>query len=656
MTPAPAPQARRITQGVIDGIGALRLLVVVALALDAAQGFQVLVVGPANWSVAGAMTTTQLVLTVAAAAATMWLRPWLALALGALVLVLALVNRPTSEEFWLMLVVAVTVGARARVPVILLVVVVQLGYAMLFGLRVERRYPGAGAQAAFAVVAFCAVGYTAGLVVRRLMRVLEGRRHRSAELERENAEIRAAERRRLADDLQTVVTGGLATIRRQLDQLRSEAGDGMAIRRGLDRIDQESRSVLTELRALLEILRRDFSSETSERIIPPTRGRRFLAVLTARHIRLASSAVFALLAVRAALGRGDAPLEAALVVHMGGWIAAAVAVWAPRAGGLLAAGVLVVSLGAGTPTGWVALPVVLLFFVSALHTSVRRLWMVALGFVTYGALLAVTAPDWGDRLLIASYAGALGVIGGLAARHFIGVEQASTRLHAALLDDRKILEAQERTAIARELHDVVAHQLSLTTMIIMGTSASTDPQELVSTLTKVEEAVEAAGHELFALLHAMRGTQADEVESTPLVLPSSAADTFARRLTASGFRPEVVADRVADDLDATTHRTLGRIMQEATTNIVRYAPAGSTCQYALSVTDDSVQLVVASPLPVREGKSALSLGWGLRGIAERVELSHGSFTAGPERGMWLVDVTLPRSGDRTAVPTSALIR
>jgi len=96
-------------------------------------------------------------------------------------------------------------------------------------------------------------------------------------------------------------------------------------------------------------------------------------------------------------------------------------------------------------------------------------------------------------------------------------------------------------------------------------------------------------------------------------------------------------------------QTFGRIMQEATTNIVRYAPAGSVCRFTLTVAED-VRLRVSSPLAPRERRSTLSLGWGLRGVAERVELSHGAFSAGPERGSWVVEVSLPRSLDRGLGP------
>jgi signal transduction histidine kinase len=99
-------------------------------------------------------------------------------------------------------------------------------------------------------------------------------------------------------------------------------------------------------------------------------------------------------------------------------------------------------------------------------------------------------------------------------------------------------------------------------------------------------------------------------------------------------------DARADELDPTTQRTLSRIMQEAATNILRYAPAGSPCHYTLVTEKGVARLTVLSPMADRRS-SDLSLGWGLRGIRERVELTRGTFLAGPDGGRWRLAVTLP---------------
>ena len=89
-------------------------------------------------------------------------------------------------------------------------------------------------------------------------------------------------------------------------------------------------------------------------------------------------------------------------------------------------------------------------------------------------------------------------------------------------------------------------------------------------------------------------------------------------------------------------------MQEGATNIVRYAPPQSTCHYTLAVDQDCVRLSIASPLGAGQRQSDLSLGWGLRGVRERVNLTRGRFSAGPIGSQWVLAVDLPMSGTSTS--------
>jgi signal transduction histidine kinase len=132
-----------------------------------------------------------------------------------------------------------------------------VAYAVCFGVRVEQRHPGWGWDAGPIMLGIAAVSLGLGLVVRRLLRTRDERRVRVGRLVQENAEIRAVERARLADDLQTVVTRGLATIEQHLETAARRPADLDTLRGGLDRVDGDSRSLLAELRVLLGILRRD---------------------------------------------------------------------------------------------------------------------------------------------------------------------------------------------------------------------------------------------------------------------------------------------------------------------------------------------------------------------------------------------------------------
>jgi len=108
----------------------------------------------------------------------------------------------------------------------------------------------------------------------------------------------------------------------------------------------------------------------------------------------------------------------------------------------------------------------------------------------------------------------------------------------------------------------------------------------------------------------------------PLVTPLVSAAALAERLTEHGFRPVLDLDPSANAFELTTRRTLGRILTEAATNILRCAPIGSACQITLRVDDDTATLRVVSPstgdYEAGSGRrSDLSLGRGLRGIQER---------------------------------------
>jgi signal transduction histidine kinase len=641
LTPLVGSQRRSAEQGVADGPGAVRLTVIVFLVVDVVITLVGQAYGRSDWGRAGAVAAAQMVLVVAASTATLWGRTRLAVVLTAAVVGLVFTAGASGAELWLLVITAFTAAARAGYRQLFLVVLAQLAYGLCFGLDVERRHPGSGWSTGLLVVAFSAASLAAGLVGRRLLRLRDGRRLRVQEIARENARIRAVERARLADDLQTVVTGDLATIVNRIDTGATRADDAEGLRQVLTQVDADCRTLLQELRALLEILR---AEPAAQPMGTPAGRRRWVDLLTARHVRLAATAVLGLLAVRVALGDLGSPTLTGpqLLVPVLGLLACAVAVWRPMVG----AGCGLVALASSIalePVGyWDALPVALLCLVAAARDGIRRLWLVVVGVASYGAVLTLTGrPDPGTHTVVVGYVGLLATATGLGARYFAQAQVDADRRLDDLMDERGQVESEERNAVARELHDVVAHQLSVTTMVIMATSLTDDPARLAETLDRVRHSIEAAGHELSVLLYAMRGPDSAELRSGPLITPLACADALARRLVENGYHPVLEIDPAADDVDPTTQRTLVRIMQEGATNMLRYTPAGSTCRFTLALDDDQVRLTIASPTSPRERTSDLSLGWGLRGIGERVDLSRGTFTAGPQDGQWVLAVTLP---------------
>ena len=640
-------------QRIADGLRALRMSVMAFLGLDIVATLVGLAYGLDELGPSGLIPTVQVALIFAAATATLWPRVRAAIVLTAVVALLSLTVGPSGQEVWLLVITGVTGAARVRSRGVGGVLVALLAYAVVFGLTQEARNPGWGWASGLSTAGLAAAAVGTGFVARSFVRARDRRRQQVRALERENTEIRAVERTRLADDLQSVVTEGLSAIAQEVATADRRPDDGARLGRQLDQIEHRSRLLLIELRSLLEVLRRDRppGSAHPELLAPPRR--RWVDLLTARHVQLTTTVVFGLLAVRAVVVHWRAP-TADLWVEVLALLACAVAGHRLRVGATLAGAALVATVVLD-PTGWWdLLAAALLGLVETQRHGARRVWLVVLALAGYSALLVPT--DSGDRvshLILVGYVGGMAIAAGLTVRHFVEAQQSSTRRVVDLMAERERLEVEERSAVARELHDVVAHQLSLTTMLVMATSLSEDPIVLADTVAKIRRTTDLAHHELSTLVYAMRGPSADQVHPTPLTSPATSGQALARRLADSGFHLDLDLDPAAEALDDTTKRTLGRIMQEAATNIARYTPAGATCRYDLTVDRTGVRLVITSPLGEVEPHSDLSLGWGLRGIRERVDLTHGTFSAGADRGAWVLTVTLPvASKENRAVATT----
>lgn len=644
--PVPAPGS-----GLADASRAVPLTALILLIFDIVTTIIWQAFGVPDLGDTGLIITIQRCVLIVAAAATMWHRPRTAVLASAAVVVLVFTVDPTGEELWLLIIVAVTAAIRANRWQLGLVLLALTGYVVGFGFLVEQRLPGEGSLARVQLLSITGGALGVGLIARGLLRARDRSRSRVRKLEREQAEIRARERLRLADELQLVVTEGLAGITDELDRVSGRPADLVGLRSGLAQIGLRSSALLEQLRVLLDALRSSPHVEpVGHQAFPPVRGpRRVVDLLTARHVRIAATAVLALLAVRAAGGAFGAPAEQ-VWVQVGGLLAYALAVWRPELGSSCAVLVVAASVGLGPPSTWDVLSTTLLCLVAAARWRPHRFWLAILGVAGYAGFLVFTEADPIDHVLLLCLLAFAAVAAGLAARHLVTARRQSLRQLAELADERGRMQSEERGSVARELHDVVAHSLSVISMLVMATSLSSDRGRLGDTLDQVRRSVDAARQELSTLVRALRGPDSAGSLVAPLVLPSVTAAALAHRLAERGHHPVLELDPHADDIDPTTQRTLGRILTEAATNILRYAPAGSTCQIGLRVEDTGVTLNVVSPLAdnglAGSGRrSDLSLGWGLRGVRERVELTHGTFHARPERGRWVLTAVLP-----TALP------
>ena len=324
---------------------------------------------------------------------------------------------------------------------------------------------------------------------------------------------------------------------------------------------------------------------------------------------------------------------------------------------------VVPALAIHAPWPW-SVPVIILFvlfvgLVTFLHGA--RLGAFALLLGTIASLLApVIRPDMvalpetsasatADLIVTTSVASAMFLISALVAgRVRVAAELTREKEHSALEEARRAL-VEERTRIARELHDVVAHSMSV--IQVQASTAKYRIPELDDAAIAEFDDIAATARGSLTEMRRMLGVLRTEDQSAELAPQQGIADVPA--LVDSIRRAGVEVGLVLEGGEAAAVATPAvqiaafRIVQEALSNAVRHAP-GARIAVRLHADADSIRIRVhnAAPpvVPERHGG-----GYGLRGMRERAEILGGSLSAGPSSdGGWDVDATLPLDPDGSA--------
>ena len=197
-----------------------------------------------------------------------------------------------------------------------------------------------------------------------------------------------------------------------------------------------------------------------------------------------------------------------------------------------------------------------------------------------------------------------------------------------------IAAAAERSRIAREMHDIVSH--SLTVMITLADGsvriASDSPERSVEAMRKVAEAGRHALGDMRRLLDVLRATDADAEEREPQPGVSELG-ALVKRFRAAGL-PVRISMTGLPPSDTGQQLTVFRIVQEALTNALRYAASASVVDVTLLFSTDSIVITVEDDAHV-DGAPGQGSGQGLLGLRERVGLYGGTLEAGPRpTGGW----------------------
>ncbi len=291
---------------------------------------------------------------------------------------------------------------------------------------------------------------------------------------------------------------------------------------------------------------------------------------------------------------------------------------------------------------------VALYTVAAHQSRIRA--VLAAGLLEAGAVMAAVkwvpagTPQRSLLFLSATVVAALfaGLTAASGSRYLAWMDERARRLETERDQQAVIAAAAERTRIARELHDIVSHSLSV--VITLADAAAVvsriDPARGVEAMTEASE----VGRQALTDMRVMLGVLRTDEPAAALAPQPGIGDLGAlvERFRATGLPVDLAIEGTAFPLGAAAELTAYRIVQEALTNTLRHA-AARHASVLISYAEPQVRVRVTDD--GRGSARGPRRGHGIDGMRERAALHGGTLRAGPDPDRpegWLVEATLGR--------------
>ena len=326
------------------------------------------------------------------------------------------------------------------------------------------------------------------------------------------------------------------------------------------------------------------------------------------------------------------------------WAALCGALLLRRRGSLLCFGavatILLIQWFLSAPQAADAAILIALYWV-ALEGPLRTV-AVAAATVEVGAVMA--ALHWGSRAQLQVWVGLSGLT---VAATVLGImiRQRRALLHSMLEEARRLVlerdregqlaAAAERARIAREMHDIVSH--NLTVMIALADGAGYAMQSAPDQALPAIERVSATGRQALVEMRRLLGVLRDEPQDNPLEPQPGLdrLDDLLARVNAAGIPVTVDVDGDPRQLAEGVQVTVFRVAQEALTNALKHAVRPASAHVTLRCGSGDVQLDVTNTgcaPPTTRSPGVSGGGRGLRGMRERASAYGGELDAGPTAG------------------------
>jgi signal transduction histidine kinase len=220
------------------------------------------------------------------------------------------------------------------------------------------------------------------------------------------------------------------------------------------------------------------------------------------------------------------------------------------------------------------------------------------------------------------------------------LEERTRRAERETERERQLAAAEERTRIARDLHDSAGHAINVI-LVHAGAArllAQKDPARSQTALATIESVARETLREIDQLVRALR-EDSDAVEPPGL----AALDTLVKRHRDAGLDVDVIVNGSRRPLSPAVDQAAYRILQESLTNALRHGNGGA--KVALTYGGDALEIGVTNAAPNDRPATA---GHGIVGMRERASLLGGDVDFQSTNGLFRIHARLPYGGEATS--------
>ncbi|MET9515259.1 histidine kinase [Streptomyces sp. NPDC002994] len=314
---------------------------------------------------------------------------------------------------------------------------------------------------------------------------------------------------------------------------------------------------------------------------------------------------------------------------------------------------------ANSLTGAVLQAALLQFFLVfniALRLPLKTLWWAAVLVVGPSVAGALRFPDggWDGQVIPAIWVFSVVALLGIAVRTRRDYTEAlldrARRLEVERDQQAQLAAAAERTRIAREMHDIIGHNLSVITGLADGGryAAAKSPERAVQALDAISTTSRTALTELRRLLGVLRDDEPPAAELTPQPTLTDLHQLM-DGVRAAGLPVRMTVSRHPDSVPPPgpgQQLTVYRVVQEALTNTLKHAGPDATAEVNVNYTPQAITATITDKTTSTHTSIPSPEGRGITGMRERTALYEGTLETGARpTGGWRIHLHLPRNED-----------